>query len=275
MKATKKIVGATAALVAAVALSAGSTFAWFVANGTATVSGMDASVTSARTLEVSSNGTEYLSNISLGTLDLSNALPCSTEGISTGVDSSYDGPDFYALDKANDQITIDNGVVTNETTSTFKSVESGTTTYQYQKLYLRYNDSAEENTATTNLNVTVTIGRGSASSEIDKSLRVLLIVEGTSSSTNYWFALADYDNDYLPISSLDGDNTPVLASATPTTFTTSGTKKTGIGTLTNDQTPIIVHMYFWYEGQDANCSASDLSGAQGCSITVAFDINNS
>ena len=45
MKATKKIVGATAALVAAVALSAGSTFAWFATNDTVTAGGMSVSVT--------------------------------------------------------------------------------------------------------------------------------------------------------------------------------------------------------------------------------------
>ncbi|MGN0814147.1 MAG: hypothetical protein ACI4MH_02825 [Candidatus Coproplasma sp.] len=40
MKATKKIVGATCALVAAVALSAGSTFAWFSANKSVKATGM-------------------------------------------------------------------------------------------------------------------------------------------------------------------------------------------------------------------------------------------
>lgn len=40
MKASKKIVGATCALVAAVALSAGSTFAWFASNDTVTATGM-------------------------------------------------------------------------------------------------------------------------------------------------------------------------------------------------------------------------------------------
>ncbi len=40
MKATKKIVGAACALVAAVALSAGSTFAWFSTNAQVTVTGM-------------------------------------------------------------------------------------------------------------------------------------------------------------------------------------------------------------------------------------------
>jgi len=45
MKATKKIVGAAVALVAAVALSAGSTFAWFTAGGSVQASGMQVKAT--------------------------------------------------------------------------------------------------------------------------------------------------------------------------------------------------------------------------------------
>lgn len=44
MKATKKIVGAACALVAAVALSAGSTFAWFSSNGTVNATGMQVNI---------------------------------------------------------------------------------------------------------------------------------------------------------------------------------------------------------------------------------------
>ena len=44
MKATKKIVGAACALVAAVALSAGSTFAWFVSNGEVSATGLTVDV---------------------------------------------------------------------------------------------------------------------------------------------------------------------------------------------------------------------------------------
>ena len=44
MKATKKIVGAACALVAAVALSAGSTFAWFSTNGSVDATGLEVKV---------------------------------------------------------------------------------------------------------------------------------------------------------------------------------------------------------------------------------------
>ena len=46
MKATKKLIGASVALVAALAVSVGSTFAWFTTNRTAKVSGISANVTS-------------------------------------------------------------------------------------------------------------------------------------------------------------------------------------------------------------------------------------
>lgn len=44
MKATKKIVGAACALVAATALAAGSTFAWFTSNGTVNANGLEIKV---------------------------------------------------------------------------------------------------------------------------------------------------------------------------------------------------------------------------------------
>lgn len=53
MKATKKIVGATAALVAALALSAGSTFAWFSSNSSVTATGMDISVATTKNIVIS------------------------------------------------------------------------------------------------------------------------------------------------------------------------------------------------------------------------------
>ena len=52
MKATKKIVGATAALVAALALSAGSTFAWFTTQNTAKVNNISATVITQSNLQV-------------------------------------------------------------------------------------------------------------------------------------------------------------------------------------------------------------------------------
>lgn len=78
MKATKKIVGAACALVAAVALSAGSTFAWFTSNGEVTATGMQVNVKTdnsymiiADTVEGLQDGNKTLDLSGLGTKPLS------------------------------------------------------------------------------------------------------------------------------------------------------------------------------------------------------------
>ena len=63
MKASKKIVGATAALVAAVALSAGSTFAWFATSGTAKIDGLTVNVKSPTNLYIAASYTNNIDQI--------------------------------------------------------------------------------------------------------------------------------------------------------------------------------------------------------------------
>jgi predicted ribosomally synthesized peptide with SipW-like signal peptide len=70
MKATKKIVGAACALVAAVALSAGSTFAWFTSNDKVSVDGLKASVKSDGTYLLISH-TDYSSTTSAASIQTS------------------------------------------------------------------------------------------------------------------------------------------------------------------------------------------------------------
>ncbi len=68
MKATKKIVGAACALVAAVALSAGSTFAWFASNGEVTATGLNVDVSTANgylLISTSTDFSEKLTTVSL------------------------------------------------------------------------------------------------------------------------------------------------------------------------------------------------------------------
>lgn len=58
MKATKKIVGAACALVAAVALSAGSTFAWFATNNAVSATGLQMTVNTASSYLLIGNSTQ-------------------------------------------------------------------------------------------------------------------------------------------------------------------------------------------------------------------------
>lgn len=70
MKATKKIVGAACALVAAVALSAGTTFAWFVSNASVTATGLKVDVATSNSYLVISDGYSSLRTSNLKTISL-------------------------------------------------------------------------------------------------------------------------------------------------------------------------------------------------------------
>lgn len=96
MKATKKIVGAACALVAAVALSAGSTFAWFSSNGTVDAKGLEVAVSTnnayliiADTATNLSKGLKEISLEEIGKDEEGSALkllPSSYKTITTGDD---------------------------------------------------------------------------------------------------------------------------------------------------------------------------------------------
>lgn len=73
MKATKKIVGATAALVAALALSAGSTFAWFTANTEVSAEGMNVIVSVPTNLYIYNGYTDDINNVKEVTVDFNEA----------------------------------------------------------------------------------------------------------------------------------------------------------------------------------------------------------
>lgn len=86
MKATKKIVGAACALVAAVALSAGSTFAWFSSNGEVTATGLEVDVNTSNAYLIISDSTDFsgkLKTISLAPTTVTKLLPSAYETTAT------------------------------------------------------------------------------------------------------------------------------------------------------------------------------------------------
>lgn len=71
MKATKKIVGAAVALVSAVALSAGTTFAWFAMNDTATATGLQVTATTPKNLAIEAGYKASVSDVTKTTIAMS------------------------------------------------------------------------------------------------------------------------------------------------------------------------------------------------------------
>ena len=269
MKATKKIVGATAALVAAVALSAGSTFAWFAASSTATIDGMSVSVASSNNLLISqSEGSGFTGALTLTETTASNIKPCSTDGEASITTGSYSAPDFYELATEGD-ITADNGALTG--TSTVKKAE--VTNYLAKDLYIMSSGSAS-----TNLKLSISVTKEeeeSETTEIDKSLRVLLVVEQSDTTVaSYIYApVTGYDSTVKPVIGFAGEGTPDTESGSATiaenAATISGNDDVVLANLTAD-TVYTLHIYIWYEGQDAACKATNTVDATTSLIGLTF-----
>lgn len=276
MKATKKIVGATAALVAAVALSAGSTFAWFATNNSVNVAGMNVSVNSGQSLWVSqTSATEgFVTSLSLSDATLSSAVPCSSDGVASW-NSSYTAPDFYRLKTAGSDITNSSGNVEQSSTSTFEVATSGTD-YVAKNLWIQA-EGADTDSAK---DVQVSVSLTGTSSEIHRSLRVLFVTESTSNiGTTVWFAPnnASYAENKGPIATLSGTaetdggyKIATLATA-PTLNDIGGSTKVELIDQITLSTPVALHMYIWFEGQDVACTAANVSGEQ-LSLTVSFEL---
>lgn len=125
MKATKKIVGAACALVAAVALSAGSTFAWFVSNGSVTATGLQVDVTTSNSYLVISDAydtlrTENSTTISLAPTAATKLNPSAYEKTITSGNDLVSVSNWYT----GKGTTPDNGELDNTSKTTLTSFDT-------------------------------------------------------------------------------------------------------------------------------------------------------
>ena len=112
--------------------------------------------------------------------------------------------------------------------------------------------------------VTATV-TGSETEALDKALRVLVIVTppsgyGTASATVY-APIEGYD------STAKGKGTTTLTLVPSGSETKTGTTKIGI----TDETAVKVQMYMYYEGEDANCKSSNVSGKSVDTLKVSAE----
>lgn len=123
MKASKKIIGASCALVAAVALSAGSTFAWFSTNGTVTADNMEVKVTAAPALVISLSSTMGTDTAVSFTTPESSLTPATHNNGSYGVTET----DYTGL------VALSNPELISPTTGLIKDGATGSLAYVQAK----------------------------------------------------------------------------------------------------------------------------------------------
>lgn len=265
MKATKKIVGAACALVAAVALSAGSTFAWFSQSGTVTATGMNVKATTSKNL--------VISNAATGTWG-STAESTNTTVFEMTPASTVNGKDFFYVSNP-EKVDYDSGVAGEgaefaEATPSVVSSTTATTDTHYVMQYSYWvKADAAENTEYNALfvnKIEVKAGTDAASEEISKALRVS-VTYGTT--TKIYAPVTGATTSYNGVSTagtVDATNIGTLTSAV--TLTTDMTAAATLGKVTTTATEVKICV--WYEGQDTNCTSANSINVEELSVAVSL-----
>ena len=274
MKATKKIIGAASALVVAVALSAGSTFAWFATNDTVTATGMQVQTAVQKNLIIANNaeGTDAASTVESTFTGVQTMSPSSVATLAgsqnffkatnnTGVDyttgAASDGTVFGAASVA----TSLNGDGAADVVKHSFYIKS--TSESYSTLYVSG----------------IAVTRNDTQSEISKALRVGVVcgtngyiyapVEGATAT---YYAINKADT----VASVTGGTGEVVGdtgsmSQSVTALTAYQNTSVLADTVSSDAF-VQVDIYIWYEGQDPACSSANSVVVESLQISVSFGV---
>lgn len=190
MKATKKIVGAACALVAAVALSAGSTYAWFTSNSTVTATGMKVEVNTSNAYLIIADDASKLSDEAI-----TMTLASGTEKL---LPSAYEAGGSDLLNKDGTGSITDEGTwyTAQGTSSTDGTLKGDKTTLTDFEKYVVWDDifvglSAGSSEVTKiNMSVTADPAWNSTAGTANNAISVVILWKefgaGASSEGAYW-----------------------------------------------------------------------------------------
>lgn len=258
MKATKKIVGAACALVAAVALSAGSTFAWFSQSGTVTATGMNVKAATSRNIVISNAtgaGATWDTTASTTDSTVKELMPAST----------VNGKDFFYVTNP-EEVDYSSGAagvgaifddIANDTTKTYVA------SYTY---YVKADGAAgTEYTLLYVSNIEVKAGTATASEDISKALRVSVTY---GSNTFIYAPVTGYSQTKGVKEAGTVADGALDAHKDNVTITTGYSNTANLGKVTTTETAVTIRV--WYEGEDANCTSANAVSVEQVAISVAL-----
>lgn len=265
-KNSKKIASAASMLLLSTAMLGMATYAWFTMNKEVSVTGMKVKATAEQGLIISdSTKTNWATSKNVNMTASAVLAPTSTPKVATPtfVKNSSDFFDNAEADQDDGYEDLNLTWSTEEATSgSIGSVTASGATTNYALKRTFYIKSAGEQAWAQNLVIDeVTVAGTTNSVNLDKSLRVLVAV-GTDS-----FIYAPVDGATLSYNwkgtTANATSVSAVASATDSTCTSVASIPI------TDSGAIKVEMYIYFEGEDANCKSSNISGVTVDDLTVS------
>ena len=292
IKTNKKIAGAAAMLLLSTTMLGTSTFAWFTMNKEVTVTGMKLKASASEGLVISGdNKANWKTDWNVAMTDGVALYPTSTNGeaaanpawtvaYSREFDDAYknqtqsgamgytDLTDMAYTTSGTSGDTFNSALSEGIGQATKGSGTQGTQNYVLKKtFFIKSTADAPLNQTLIVKDVTAAVvdTTGSGSANINKALRVLVVVDNT-------FACV-----YAPID--EYDNLTKYKGTTAITLVPSGTPTvaTGINPIGNtDATARRVDMYMYFEGEDQNCKSSNITAipVDTLEVSAAFTYTN-
>lgn len=312
MKATKKIVGAACALVAAVALAAGSTFAWFTSNNDVTAKGMQVKAASADSLMISADDNEYKTSMELATLasgtTMNPVTPTSQVGTgesttqtavgvgdsvvatSSALNGTSDASSltFYLRSENNPIPDLDKAAATETMADALSDTNTHGDNNGTALAYYFTEDEQKANYVTDDIYLKY---NGELTSDETDGKKVYLGIEATVGDDG--FKAID---QALHIGILVLTNTTEPDNESNTTTVTHGTTGTfynfDVGDFTKDESAkkyyfnpsqavltlqnaqsVQIVVYAWYEGEDGDCKTANVATDNGLTINLTWSLN--
>lgn len=273
MKASKKIIGASCALVAAVALSAGSTFAWFTSSGTVKAEGMKVQAATAKNLvirETSNTMAKWATVATTTGSGIQSLSPASNSNIKN--DTSAVTPSFFYVSNPEgvDYATGEakNGTVISSVTTITEPTSADSTGDVYVVKY-SYDIKTEGDAAYTGLFVS-DIQLTAKTKAITKALRVGVVCG------NYGYIYAPASTTAVTYQGVKStgtvSDTTALSTMTEQVTTTLANVSASANTLgaPNSITALTVEVYIWYEGQDPDCTSANSLDVEQTTVSISF-----
>lgn len=274
MKKTLKLIPAIAMLLVSAVLVSTATFAWFSMNTQVTAKGMQVKAVAEGGIVISNSTKTDWTSEATAQITTANLFPTSNAKTPSTLTTWYhnksdDADDAKAGQAAATYETLD--IALSDTTNSEgvgyvdKNADSAYTSGADAAYFLKDNffikSSGDSLTGTTLYINKVEVSSSNSLLAIDNSLRVCIVVD----STAYLFA---------PVSVGAGPTLTykVKGSATDTVALAGTTKNTatGVTTINNtDADAVPVQIYVYYEGEDASCKSTNISGISVDTITVS------
>lgn len=275
-KAIKRQLLAAIAMVLVAALALGSsTYAWFVASGTVTATGMKVTAQSEGGLAISYGGTAWATTASAEMSSAKQLFPASTRDLATWVHATATAPNSYAA-AAKDYTNV-TGQVFNEGSGTPKTLFKDNN-YVVMKEFLVRSTATDTASLSKGLfvkDIAVTITKNSNEVAAEKRLSTALRVGVQCGSNSYIFGPVTVSTESgatSPTNNYQVYNADGTANGEPVALATKGQTSVLVArteTITNATSGVPVYIYIWFEGEDHELF-SDNMYLENLNVSVEF-----